>query len=84
MPLRPHLHEYVFIENDIISNENAMIVLHLHVVFVSFSVVCTKTMKTIESSKNQSVAWYACEAVLRKETWWAQWKEDRDESTLNM
>ena len=33
---------------------------------------------------NQSVAWYACEAVLGKETWQAQWKEDRDECTLNM
>ena len=31
------LHEYVFIENDIVFDENAAIVLHLHIVFVSFS-----------------------------------------------
>ena len=34
----PRLYEYVFIENDIVFNENATIVLHLHIVFISFSV----------------------------------------------
>ena len=51
--LRPHLHEYVFIENDIVFNENATIVSHLHIVFVSFSAVYTKTTKKIENGKNQ-------------------------------
>ena len=37
LELRPHLHEYVFIENDIFFNENAKIVLYLNIVFVSFS-----------------------------------------------
>ena len=35
--LRPRLQEYVFIENDIVFKENATTVLHLHIVFVSFS-----------------------------------------------
>ena len=35
--LRPRLQEYVFIENDVVFNENATIVLHLQIVFVSFS-----------------------------------------------
>ena len=35
-PFRPRLHEYVFIENDMVFNGNAMIVLHLHIVFVSY------------------------------------------------
>ena len=34
--LRPRLHEYVFIENDIVFNENATILLHPHIVFISF------------------------------------------------
>ena len=53
--LSPRLHEYVLIENDIVFNETAMIVLHLHIVFVSlsFSVGHTKTMKRIENGKNQ-------------------------------
>ena len=32
-----YLHEYVFIENDIVFNENAAIVLHLHIIYLSFS-----------------------------------------------
>ena len=35
--LRPRLHEYVFIEKDLVFNEKAKMVLHLHIVFVSFS-----------------------------------------------
>ena len=35
--IKAHLHKYVFIENDIVSTENSTIVLHLHIVFVSFS-----------------------------------------------
>ena len=34
--LRPSLHEYVFVESDIVFNENATIVLHLHIVITSF------------------------------------------------
>ena len=48
-----HLHEYVFMENDIFFKGNAAIVLCLHVVFISFSATYTKTMKTIENSENQ-------------------------------
>ena len=33
----PQLHEYVSIENVIVFNENAMIVLHVPIVFVLFS-----------------------------------------------
>ena len=35
--LRPCLHEYVSIENDIVFNEKETIILHLHIVFISFS-----------------------------------------------
>ena len=35
--LRPCLHEYVFIVNDHVFNENAKIVLHIQIVFVLFS-----------------------------------------------
>ena len=35
--LRPRLHEYIFIENNNVFNENATIVLHLHIVLTSFS-----------------------------------------------
>ena len=34
---RPRLYEYVFLKNDIVFNENAMIALHLRIAFVSFS-----------------------------------------------
>ena len=34
---RPCLREYLFIKNDIVFNENATIVMHLHIIFVSFS-----------------------------------------------
>ena len=34
--LRPRLHENVFIENNIVFNETTTIVLHLHIIFVSF------------------------------------------------
>ena len=50
---RPCLYEYVFVEKDIVSNENATFPVYLHIVFVSFSVVYTKTMKTIENGNNQ-------------------------------
>ena len=61
-PVYTGLYEYVFIKNDIVFNENATIVLHLHIVFVSFShrfrivfisfsPVFTKTMKTIDNCK---------------------------------
>ena len=33
------LQEYVFIENDIVFNENTTIALCLHIVFVSFDIV---------------------------------------------
>ena len=33
------LHEYVFIKNNIIFNENAAIVLHLDIIVVSFHIV---------------------------------------------
>ena len=46
---RPCLHEYVFIENHTVFSENKTIVLHLHIVFVSFSY----RLKTIENGKNQ-------------------------------
>ena len=40
LSLRPHLYGYVFMvfmENDIVFNENATIALHLHIASVSFS-----------------------------------------------
>ena len=50
------LHKHIFIENDIVFNENTTIVLHLRNVFVSFfisfSAVYTKT-ETIENGKSQ-------------------------------
>ena len=33
---RPRLNKYVFVENDLVFNANATIVLHLHVLFLSF------------------------------------------------
>ena len=66
--LRPRLHEYVFIEKHIVFiekhivfNENATIVLHLHIVFVWFSAVHTETMKTIDNGKNQRKSFFACQ-----------------------
>ena len=58
LKLRPRLHEYVFIENDIVFNENATIVLRVQVVYVSLSdrfqpSFYTKTIKMIEYGKNQ-------------------------------
>ena len=54
--LLPCLHKYVFIENDIVFNENATIVSHLHIVFhivfMSFLAFHTKMMKTIETIGN--------------------------------
>ena len=49
--LNGHLHKYI--ENNIVFKENALIELHIHVVFISFSVVYTKTTKTIENGENQ-------------------------------
>ena len=40
--IRPHLHEYVFNENDIVFNENAMIVLHLYIVSYRFHIVFSR------------------------------------------
>ena len=37
MTTKARLHEYVFIKNDIVFNENPTIVLHPPIVFVSFS-----------------------------------------------
>ena len=59
--IRPRLREYAFIENDIGFNENAIIVLHLRIVFVSFSAFCKKTMKAIENGKNQLKYIFACQ-----------------------
>ena len=70
--LRPRLHEYLFIKNDIVFNGNATTVLHLHIVFVSlsyrfrivfisFSAVYTKTMKTIENVKTSGNPLFACQ-----------------------
>ena len=37
---------------DVVFNEDATIVLYLHIVFVSFSAVYAKTMKTVKASGN--------------------------------
>ena len=43
--------KYVSIKNDIIFNANAT-THRFRIVFISFSAVCTKTMKMIENGKN--------------------------------
>ena len=58
LTLRPRLNKYVFIENDLAFNANATIVLQssthpVGIVSISFSVIYTKTIKTIENGKNQ-------------------------------
>ena len=58
------LHEYVFIENEVIINENATTVLHLHIVFISFSAVYTKTMKTTVNWKTSGNVLFACQDSL--------------------
>ena len=52
--LSPRPHEYVLMENDIIFSENATIVLHLRIVFVSyrFQPSIRKRLKTVKTSGN--------------------------------
>ena len=50
---RPRVHEYVFIENDIVFNENATILLHPYIVFVSFHIVLICPHENDENGKNQ-------------------------------
>ena len=58
MPFRPRLHEYVFIEND-------TTVLHLHIVFVSFSYrfqpSIRKRWKLLKTVKTSEKLMFACQ-----------------------
>ena len=55
--IQARLHEYVFIEN-------ATVLYLWHMVFVSFSTVCMKMMKTIENGKISGSLLFACQENL--------------------
>ena len=48
--VRPLLHEYVFIENDIVLNENSTIVLHLHIVSYCCHIVLSRPHENDENN----------------------------------
>ena len=59
--LRPRLLEYVFIENDIVFNENATIVLYLHIVFISFQPFIRKRWKRLKTVKTSGNLLFVCQ-----------------------